>query len=61
MDKNTIDFQLLMEENSRLDYYLKKSAEQTDDEIRQYRNKYGSEVSSADMYDDEPAPLDLGE
>ena len=60
MNDNLLDFQTILEENSRFDAYIKNRAEQSDDtsSLYHYHHRDG-DISNAPN-NDEPEILDLG-
>ena len=60
MDSSSVDFQSIMEENSRLDSYFKN---RRGHEMSLYHHQChdGATPGDADTIDEEPAPLNLGE
>lgn len=66
MNENRVDFQAILEENSRLDTYIKNKREQSIDEFNHYHNGHHDPASSghpsdSDTIGDEPELMDLGE
>jgi hypothetical protein len=66
MNDDLVDFQAILEENSRLDAYIKNKREQSIDEFNHCHHGHpdlasSGQPSNSDTIGDEPELLDLGE